>query len=103
MTSLPFEAEAAAELDAAAGWYERERAGLGQRFLTEVGRVVALAARIPGSGAPVPDMPEAADVRRHLLKRFPFRVLVANVGGRRAVVAVAHMSRAPGYWAERLK
>lgn len=42
------------------------------------------------------------DVRRFPLRRFPYEVITAMVGEMRAVIAVAHMKRRPGYWRERL-
>jgi plasmid stabilization system protein ParE len=39
--------------------------------------------------------------RYFLLRRFPFRIIYRIVQGDIVVVAVAHGSRAPDYWAER--
>ncbi len=76
---LPFESGAADELEATAAWYERERPGYGALFMSEVRKSVDRAAR------------------------FPYSVVTAIVDGCRAVVAVAHGNREPGYWRDRLK
>jgi toxin ParE1/3/4 len=101
---LPFEEAAADELEAAAAWYEREREGYGAVFLDEVEAKVARAARFPSSGprVSIPGLDLAYDVRRFPLDRFAYQVITAILGGQRAVIAVAHTSRRPGYWQTRL-
>jgi hypothetical protein len=42
-------------------------------------------------------------VRRFSVLRFPYSIVTAIVDGRRAVVAVAHASREPQYWYDRVK
>lgn len=102
---LPFEEAAARELEAAAVWYEGEREGHGEVFLGEVETKVERAARFPGSGPRVslPGSSLGHDVRRFPLERFQYQVITAIVAGRRAVVAIAHTSRRPGYWMDRLR
>lgn len=100
---LPFQADAAEEFEEAAAWYERERRGYGALFAAEVLRAVERACELPHSGPRVPGTPEARDVRRFVVRRFPYTVVTATVAGQQAVVAVAHGRRGPGYWRERLK
>jgi len=92
---LPFEEKAAEELAAVAQFYERERAGYGRLFLTEVSNKVARAADFPNSGARVSDTTSERDVRAFVLSKFPYTVVTAIVAGRRAVVAIAHHHRHP--------
>lgn len=99
---LPFEPGAAEELEAAADWYERERSGYGTLFLSEVRGTVNRAARFPQSGTRVPGFNLDRDVRRFALRRFPYSIVTALVDSQRAVVAVAHARRRPGYWKDRL-
>lgn len=61
---------ATAEIQAAYRWYEREREGLGEEFLQAVDRVVGIIAEHP-EGFPVVHR----DIRRAVLKRFPYSVL----------------------------
>ncbi len=100
---LPFEAEAVAEFEDAAAWYEREREGYGALFVNEVRRAVERAANLPGSGPRVSGSHPEHDVRRFVVRRFPYLVITAIVSGERAVVAIAHGRRRPGYWRDRLK
>jgi toxin ParE1/3/4 len=102
---LPFEDEAVLELEVAAAWYESEREGYGFVFLDEVEAKVGRAARFPGSGPRIVlrGLSLHHDVRRFPLERFQYQVITANVAGRRTVVAIAHTSRRPGYWMDRLR
>jgi plasmid stabilization system protein ParE len=100
---LPFEGAAVDEFEDAAAWYERERAGYGALFVSEVRRVVDRAAALPRSGPRIPGTDPERDVRRFVVPRFPYLVITAIVAGQRAVVAVAHGSRHPDYWRDRLK
>lgn len=100
---LPFGEEAADELVAAAEWYESERLGYGELFVSEVRTAVERAADFPECGARVEGSVPELEVRLFRTRRFPYSVITAIVAGRRAVVAVAHASRRPGYWRERLK
>lgn len=99
---LELHPEAVEELDAAVLWLEAERPGHGLLLYEEVRSRVKQAARLPRSGAPVTGVPERYDVRCYGLRRFRYRVLTATVGGTTIVVAIAHTSREPGYWRERL-
>ena len=99
---LPFEAEAADEFVAAAEWYEADRIGYGEVFVSEVRTAVERAADFPNSGVRVEGSAPDRDVRLFRTRRFPFSVVTALVAGRRAVVAVAHTKSRPGAWRDRL-
>jgi plasmid stabilization system protein ParE len=43
------------------------------------------------------------DVRRYLIKRFPFGIYYCIEGDRLMIYAVMHMSRDPKYWKDRPK
>jgi toxin ParE1/3/4 len=99
---LRFHDEALTEIRNAAGWYDRQRRGLGDEFLD------ALYARLedlisdPSSvvgriqGAP-PELP----VRRILLRRFPYAVVFVEADDEIRVIAVMHGKRKPEYWLRR--
>jgi len=42
-------------------------------------------------------------VKRLLLRRFPFAVIVREAAAEVTVIAFAHTARRPGYWRGRLK
>jgi hypothetical protein len=52
---------------------------------------------------PVAGIAEHYDVRQHLVRRFRNIVVTAVVRDERLVVAVAHTSRQPGYWRDRVR
>lgn len=99
---LPFHPDATTELDHAVAWHEHERTGYGSFLFDEVIRKVEQAARLPRSGAPVLGFPARYDVRKFVVNRFRYVVITALVDEQRTVIAVAHTSRAPGYWRDRL-
>lgn len=101
--TLHFHPAAADELDAAVAWYLERNAEVAARFVTEARRRVVQAARLPKSGPLVQGIASRFDARAFGLREFPYRAVVAVVRGERVVVALAHTSRAPGYWRERLR
>ena len=100
---LDFHPAAAEEFNEAVSWTEDARAGYGELLLRAVQTVIAQAAEFPESGSRVLDVDAKYDARSHRLRRFRYRVITAKVNGTLVVVAVAHTSREPGYWRERLK
>lgn len=95
--------EAAEEAIEAAAWYERERAGLGVEFSDAVDTAIDL---LEDEIVPLMTMPGAAGARgakRLVLKRFPYDIVVSELPEEIVVVALAHHSRRPGYWRDRLR
>jgi hypothetical protein len=71
--------------------------GLGNGFLIEVERTIAAIASHPKAAPKVKQ-----DIRRRLLKRFPFGILYVATVDEIVVPAVMHLRRRPGYWQDRL-
>ena len=95
--------DAAEEAIEAAAWYERERAGLGVEFSQAVDAAIDL---LEEEIVPLTNMPGAAGSRgakRLVPKRFPYNIVVWELPEDVLVVAVAHHSRRPGYWRDRLR
>ena len=94
------EPAAGKELIDAAAFYERQRQrpGLGDRFIDEVERVIALLTEHPELGAGV-----GQDVRFIVLDRFPFRLVYAVEDSAIRIIAVAHQKRRPDYWHGRVE
>jgi toxin ParE1/3/4 len=96
---------ASQEIETHAVWYERRRDGLGDRFVSDVMHALELIARVPTTW---PFWPLAstrrAGIRHRSLRSFPISVayLVAPDGSP-FVIAVAHTSRRPAYWLDRLR
>lgn len=101
--TLPIQlsAQASAELDNAATWYDEQRAGLGAEFMDVLDETLATLAEWPHSGAPVDDVPADLEVRRAPLARFPYHVGYIVLDDRIRILAVAHDRRRPAYWVPR--
>ena len=100
---LRFHPAALAELEEAADYLESQREGFGALFFHEVTQRIAQAARWPRSGSPVVGFTQPRDVRQFVLTRYRYAIITAVVRGERLVVAVAHTSRQPGFWRDRLR
>ncbi|MBI5387604.1 MAG: type II toxin-antitoxin system RelE/ParE family toxin [Verrucomicrobia bacterium] len=86
------------ELIDSALYYDQRRAGLGEEFLSEVETVLEFIRAQPEAGRP-----ERHATRSYPTKRFPFRIVYDIQPDRLWIVAVAHLSRRPGYWTRRLE
>jgi toxin ParE1/3/4 len=85
---------------ASAAWYEEQRTGTGARFLAEVARYVDLIGAHPGIGTLILDR-RRREVRAMVMRSFPYRIIYRPTP-EVLIVAVAHTSRRPNYWAKRL-
>ena len=92
-----FDSEAKAEFDAAASYYEAQRAGLGDDFVAEVEQATQRIARMPRSFPPY----GPSGLRKCVLRRFPYSIFFLELTDRVWIAAVAHQRRKPGYWAHR--
>lgn len=94
-----FEPSAQAELLAAIDWYLSE-AGESQanEFEAAVFRAVRLLAALPSLGTP---LYPGTGARCWPLRQFPYTLIYRAEAGDVCVLAVAHQSRAPGYWIPR--
>jgi len=92
--------EAQAELQKSVDFY-RERGGdrLAERFKQHVKAAFKAIQANPERFRPVLDLP---GVQKFRLKHFPFALLYVRRPDHIWIVAVAHGSRKPGYWTERL-
>lgn len=97
MTAYEFLPEAEEEMNEAARFYEGRGEGLGLDFLNEVQRTIIFILAHPRSGPVV-----SPNIRRRIVRRFPFGILYAIDNEKIVVVAVAHLKRRPGYWKERI-
>jgi len=93
---LEFHAEALAELQSVAEYYESRQVGLGARFLDLVDEALERIARDPLAWSPADE-----DVRKCLMRVFPFGILYTIEPEFILILAVAHLAREPGYWLSR--
>ena len=85
--------EAQAEFDEAFDWYDTKRAGLGSEFVAEVQKVFDRIAANPLMHRAV-----FADIRKGVVRRFPYCVFYRPHADRVEVIAVFQTSRDPSIW-----
>jgi plasmid stabilization system protein ParE len=93
VADVVFHPEAQAEYDAARAWYQARSPQTAARFEAEVERVVGLIGASPEMFPSYDD-----DHRFAVLRRFPYSLIYQVQPTQVFVVAVAHSSRAAGYW-----
>jgi plasmid stabilization system protein ParE len=94
---LEFHQAAAAELESAFDWYLARDERVAAGFLDEANRAIELISQAPHRW-PL----SQGDVRKFVLRRFPFLFLYRELPSMIQVIAVAHGHRRPGYWKRRL-
>jgi hypothetical protein len=85
------------ELTEAVFYYDAKTPGLGDRFLAEVKAATSYIEQHPEVAPVIED-----SVRAKVLVRFPYSLMYVVEPPDLFIVAVAHHSRRPGYWADRL-
>jgi hypothetical protein len=80
LTSALLEPEARAELLLAARWYERRQRTLSTRFLDEIEAALAAIEEHPRSFPRIPIRGEDLEIRRCLLKTFPYALVFVPAG-----------------------
>lgn len=85
--------EAERELREAVGYYEDIEPGLGYDLSIEIYSAIQRALAYPRAW-PVLD----GEIRRVLVRRFPYGVLYSEEEGMLVIVAVMSLHREPGYW-----
>lgn len=94
---LQFHEDATEEFYGAIDYYEERSPGLGDDFYDEIQIALDL----------IKENPERWSLRRRktrrfLIGKFPYFIIYIIIGGYILVVAVAHTSRKPSYWKDRL-
>jgi len=92
-----FHPEAELEFLLAIDFYEDKEAGLGRDFALEIYSTVERILTYPDAWPVIEE-----DIRRSLVKRFPFGVLYSKLEEEIVIVAIMHLNREPGYWKERI-
>jgi len=96
MKHVKFLPAAEEEMYEAAKYYETQAPGLGYDYLSEVERAVNSVALSPETWPVI-----ERNLRRRLIRRFPFGILYYIEPEQIIVAAVAHLRRRPGYWKKR--
>ena len=98
MKKLVFHPAARAETREAAHFYNAQQPHLGRRFVCAV-EESSKRVRVDPLLYPV----VADDVRRCLVRTFPYSILFLVKRTKIVVVAVMHLHRKPGYWKHRVE
>ncbi|HXW13105.1 MAG TPA: type II toxin-antitoxin system RelE/ParE family toxin [Terriglobia bacterium] len=93
MTKLLVRPAAAADIEEAYRWYERQRRGLGEEFLTGVDAMLQALAEHPAAYAVI-----YRETRRALLRRFPYAIFYRLYDETVIVIACMHGRRDPKRW-----
>jgi hypothetical protein len=85
----------------AASWYEAARPGLGVEFAAAIDAALdlleaGLLPLVPASGRA-----GERGLKRFVMRRFPYDVVVAELEREYVVIAFAHHARRPRYWQRR--
>jgi len=84
------------DIQSAFEWYESQRSGLGEQFLTAVRERLEAVRSFPESNSII-----YRDVRRAVVSRFPYLIFYVVRPTRVAVLAVLHHARNPAVWPRR--
>ena len=87
----------------AAQWYEERRRGLGLEFVAAVDAGLQRIRHNPLAFARLETLPEETNVRRFLLRQFPYAIIYEFLAKEIRILAIAHVRRRPQYWKERRK
>ena len=96
MARRSFHPLAERELNDAALYYEHESSGLGFSFLDEVERYIEDIASNPERWPKI-----RGQVRRRLLRRFPYAILYSVKTHGIRILAIMNLKRRPYYWVNR--
>jgi len=88
---------AEAEFLAEIAYLEHSRPGLGRRFYDEVKRAESFIAEFPEAAEEI-----RTGIRKRLVRLFRHSLIYFVDPEEVLIIAVAHPSRRPGYWADRL-
>jgi len=91
-----FHPKAEEEFNEAIDYYEDIELGLGYDFALEVHSTIERTVEFPKAWAVL-----ERDVRRSLVRRFPYGILYSKEQDGIFIVAVMNLHREPGYWKKR--
>ncbi len=97
MTPVIYHPAALEELADADRYYESCQTGLGQRFQALIQHVESEISENPETG-----FIHDHETRIRLIRKFPYGVIFKAYSDHVFIVAIAHLSRRPGYWHRRL-
>jgi toxin ParE1/3/4 len=97
LNAVRYHEESAEELLSEIRYLEVRAQGLGRRFLEEVKRGESHIVQFPEAGEEV-----RPGIRKRLLRTFRYSLIYSVEQEGPLILAIAHHSRRPGYWARRV-
>jgi toxin ParE1/3/4 len=94
---LIYHPDAETELIEAAQFYERRVPTLGSQFLDAAEHAALIVQEAPERWSII-----EADVRRYLMRRFPYAIYYRVLPDHLRILAFKHHSRHPDYWRDRI-
>lgn len=94
---LRFHPAAALELEEAIFYYEQRQIGLGKQLNQEIKSTVQLIKAHPQAWTIIGN-----NIRRTLVRRFPYGVLYSLGKDEICILALMHLNREPNYWKNRI-
>jgi plasmid stabilization system protein ParE len=94
---IRLEPPASDELAEAAAYLAQDSWQVAESFMNEFTAAAQLLMEFPRVGTPLDD-----DVRRLLLRKFPYQLIYLVIGDETRIYAVAHLKRRPNYWTSRV-
>jgi plasmid stabilization system protein ParE len=85
------------EFEEIVNYYDQQREGLANEFITEFRRTVRRIENFPSAWSPM-----SSDVRRCQLHRFPYSVIYSVREELVLIAAIQHHSRKPDHWRNRV-
>lgn len=98
MTPVAYHEAAEEELLREIEYLERRSLGLGRRFFTEVQKAEVRMAQFPESAPEI-----LPGIRKCLLLKFPYSLIDTAEKDGLLILPVAHHSRRPSYWVDRVQ
>lgn len=95
--NILFDPLAKLEYGDAVEYYEAQEEDLGKKFSYAIWEAIRILESFPEIGEEV-----RPDIRKILLRRFPYKLIYAIQGDAIYIIAVAHGHREPDYWTERM-
>jgi hypothetical protein len=84
------------ELESAIEWHELQQKGLGKRFVFAFHSTVSVIRSFPSLNSEL-----AKNIRRAIVKEFPYGIIYSVKSDFIEIIAVAHLHRQPMYWTGR--
>ena len=101
MKRYRFDPEARLEYFEIIRWY-RQRSNVAFDFVRAVDEAIRRICETPRAYARAPG-PADEEIRRHLIRRFPYAIVYLVDPKRVVILAIAHRSRHPNYWRDRVR